>query len=266
MTELVDLGTLHPRLAGLIRPAHATTPGLSRAIAERFGIDPLLVRIGFVALTWFGGLGIAVYGWGWLLTPKCDQPPILRFLPAFGGWSQQLQWLAIGGSSLVVVLSGSLLNPVSILPVLLAVWLLRSRAAAPSPEVLDSPVPLNQAAAEADPASLPVVDLYAPPEHPLDEIPATPTADPIRRSWWVGLAMALLTLAVWGTLTLVIPSWPAMLTAAVALGVLGLAVTIWGVAMPRHAIPIPILLLACGAALLLGTFATDHVLAEVAQP
>jgi phage shock protein PspC (stress-responsive transcriptional regulator) len=43
--------------------------GVASGIAAYFGIEPLLVRIAFVVLTAFGGLGALLYVLGWLLIP-----------------------------------------------------------------------------------------------------------------------------------------------------------------------------------------------------
>lgn len=46
--------------------------GVGGALAHRWRIDPILVRVGFVVLCLFGGLGLMVYGVGWLLLPDAD--------------------------------------------------------------------------------------------------------------------------------------------------------------------------------------------------
>lgn len=44
--------------------------GVSAGIGARYGIDPVLIRIGFVLLTFYGGSGLVLYLLGWLLLPK----------------------------------------------------------------------------------------------------------------------------------------------------------------------------------------------------
>src|SRR5690625_5487832 len=44
--------------------------GVSGGIAYRLGIDPLIVRGGLVVLTFFGGLGLLLYGLGWAFLPE----------------------------------------------------------------------------------------------------------------------------------------------------------------------------------------------------
>lgn len=44
--------------------------GVAAGIADYVGVDPVLVRLAFVALTFVGGLGVALYGAAWLLVPE----------------------------------------------------------------------------------------------------------------------------------------------------------------------------------------------------
>ncbi|MGH3932426.1 MAG: PspC domain-containing protein [Pseudonocardiaceae bacterium] len=43
--------------------------GVAAAIGRRYGIDPVLVRVGFVVATFFSGAGVLLYLLGWLLLP-----------------------------------------------------------------------------------------------------------------------------------------------------------------------------------------------------
>lgn len=43
--------------------------GVARGLAQRLGVDPVIVRIGFVVLSFAGGVGIVLYGALWLLLP-----------------------------------------------------------------------------------------------------------------------------------------------------------------------------------------------------
>ena len=49
--------------------------GVAGGIGEYFRIDPVLVRIGFVALALFGGAGLIVYPVAWVLVPDYDGAP-----------------------------------------------------------------------------------------------------------------------------------------------------------------------------------------------
>jgi phage shock protein C len=46
--------------------------GVAGGLAGTFNIDPLFVRLGFLALAFLNGLGIMVYLVLWLLTPNED--------------------------------------------------------------------------------------------------------------------------------------------------------------------------------------------------
>ncbi len=44
--------------------------GVAGGIARHLDIDPLLVRVAFVILTFFGGGGLLLYGVAWVLVPE----------------------------------------------------------------------------------------------------------------------------------------------------------------------------------------------------
>lgn len=46
--------------------------GVAAGIANRYGIDPTLVRVGFVVAAIYGGAGLVVYLMGWLFLPEQD--------------------------------------------------------------------------------------------------------------------------------------------------------------------------------------------------
>ncbi len=53
------------------RPRHGRKiAGVAAAIGNRYGIDPVLVRVGFVVATIVGGFGILFYLLGWLFLPE----------------------------------------------------------------------------------------------------------------------------------------------------------------------------------------------------
>jgi len=56
-----------PRLVR--RTSHKMIAGVASGIADTLGVEPVLVRIAFVVLTLFGGLGALLYVLGWLLIP-----------------------------------------------------------------------------------------------------------------------------------------------------------------------------------------------------
>jgi phage shock protein PspC (stress-responsive transcriptional regulator) len=51
------------------RTSHKMIAGVAGGIADTLGVEPWLVRIAFVVLTLFGGLGALLYVLGWLLIP-----------------------------------------------------------------------------------------------------------------------------------------------------------------------------------------------------
>src|SRR4051794_36186997 len=46
--------------------------GVAGGLGRYFSIDPVVVRIAFVVLTFFGGAGFIAYGAAWLLVPSDD--------------------------------------------------------------------------------------------------------------------------------------------------------------------------------------------------
>jgi phage shock protein PspC (stress-responsive transcriptional regulator) len=46
--------------------------GVAAGLADYFDVDPVLVRIGFVALAFLGGLSVPLYLAGWALIPDED--------------------------------------------------------------------------------------------------------------------------------------------------------------------------------------------------
>lgn len=129
--------------------------GLCGGIARRWGVDPLLVRVGCVLLALSGGVGIVLYAAGWLLIPveEQDKRPVDDL---FGGqaarWSNQT-WVAIVVVACVAafVLLGSLmpfgLGPAVILAVVWYFGYYRNRSRSPG-----STPPVGAVAPYAPPA------------------------------------------------------------------------------------------------------------------
>ena len=55
-------------------PEHGLVAGVCAGLAERLGVDPLLLRAAFVAATAAGGVGVVAYGVCWLLLPTVGDP------------------------------------------------------------------------------------------------------------------------------------------------------------------------------------------------
>ena len=49
---------------------HRMVAGVAGGLADYFDVDPTIVRIGFVALAFLGGLAVPLYLAGWLLIPE----------------------------------------------------------------------------------------------------------------------------------------------------------------------------------------------------
>lgn len=49
--------------------------GVAGGLANYFGIDPIFVRLGFVVLSFFNGIGVVLYIVLWLLMPNEDAAP-----------------------------------------------------------------------------------------------------------------------------------------------------------------------------------------------
>ncbi|MBL8929972.1 MAG: PspC domain-containing protein [Kineosporiaceae bacterium] len=46
--------------------------GVAGGLARRWDLDPIVVRVAFIVLTFLGGLGVSLYGLGWLFLPQSD--------------------------------------------------------------------------------------------------------------------------------------------------------------------------------------------------
>src|SRR4051794_20649808 len=59
-------------------PSQRVVAGVCAGIARYFGIDPLVVRVAFLATTFAGGLGFVLYGALWLFVPEGEGAPAAR--------------------------------------------------------------------------------------------------------------------------------------------------------------------------------------------
>src|SRR6478609_2664067 len=74
--EMSATRTATPRREPLRRdPAHELVAGVCAGIGRHLRIDPLIVRIVFVAAATAGGVGIVLYGLAWVLVPVDDSVP-----------------------------------------------------------------------------------------------------------------------------------------------------------------------------------------------
>ncbi len=146
-----------PRQArrGLVRSRdERVVAGVAGGLGRRFGVDPMLVRIGFVVLTFAGGFGLLLYGLLWIASPlrTNDEPATIRPVS-----TQQGVALALITLGLLLLLRGIGLwfGDAVVVPVVLAaagsavVWSRgdeddRARWAAATPRM--SPAALREAA------------------------------------------------------------------------------------------------------------------------
>lgn len=103
------------------RPASgAPIAGVCAAIAERTGIDPLVIRVAAVLFAVSSGIGVVLYLAGWLLIPRegHDRGPVLETFPAL---SSAPRWLVMGVLAVALLAVGitvSSLTPASLFPAL----------------------------------------------------------------------------------------------------------------------------------------------------
>ena len=81
-------------------PQHGYLGGVCAGFAARVGIDPLLIRIGFIIAVALGGVAIPLYAIAWVLIPAegPERPVIQRLLTRSDTWlvaAGSLVWLAI---------------------------------------------------------------------------------------------------------------------------------------------------------------------------
>src|SRR4051812_16335269 len=53
---------------------HRMLGGVCAGLARHFGVDPLVVRVAFVAAATAGGVGIAIYALAWVFVPAGSAP------------------------------------------------------------------------------------------------------------------------------------------------------------------------------------------------
>jgi signal transduction histidine kinase len=80
-------------------PANGLVAGVCSGFAARLGIDPILLRIGFVATLAAGGVGVPLYAIAWVLIPAegPERPVVQRLL------SRRDAWLVAAGVGCLVL-------------------------------------------------------------------------------------------------------------------------------------------------------------------
>jgi phage shock protein PspC (stress-responsive transcriptional regulator) len=205
------------------RPDDRIIAGVASGLADYLGLDPVLVRVGFVVLAFAGGVGIVLYGALWLLAPvglpgDAAPPARLDRGPAF--------WVAIGLFVLAAlaiadtVFNRSIVWPLVLIAAGVALWRSdadRSTAAAvpppahtpttsaasptPTADRPESPMPATTTETPATAATAPRWTPPPPPGQtaPPEQRPAGWKAPEPRESSFLGrltIAFALLTVGV----------------------------------------------------------------------
>jgi phage shock protein PspC (stress-responsive transcriptional regulator) len=150
--------------------------GVASGLADYFNVDPLLVRIGFVGLMVFNGLGLLFYLLAWLLIPTdTDNQSVVQRL--FGG-------NGVGGrlAAVVLIVLGAIfvynlfpqIEPrqgfvelAVIALVIIAIGAILFRRAEPSAAVASGDAAVGASASTAPPAPPVVVRRPSPPPSPL---------------------------------------------------------------------------------------------------
>jgi signal transduction histidine kinase len=142
----------------------AVLAGVAAGLARRLGVDPLIVRVAFVAASAAGGFGLALYLLGWAVMPGRDgeRAPIERIA------GRRETWLVVAGMVLLALAALLLLrawgiwfSDAIVWPVILAaaggalIWRQSQEGPDPLSRPTDSPRPVRG----SDPLTLPRVSL-----------------------------------------------------------------------------------------------------------
>ena len=112
--------------------------GVCSGIADHFGIDPILVRIGFVVASVFGGAGVVAYVAAWIFIPEEDEATSIGERVV-----REHKWARIAGFVLIAIAISSLASPLwwfgghaffAVLLILGGLFLLSPSFAGPSPD------------------------------------------------------------------------------------------------------------------------------------
>ena len=279
MSSALDLAWLDPSLGALQRRERGIATGLSKAIADRLGVDVVLVRVAFVVLALCSGLGAALYGWGTLLSVGPDgRRPVDASLPGFATWSPLGQKVFVLITTVVLMAVTAAFTPLpwgaGALMVLAFVITRRSRqqrttqqpgswAPLAVPGEMESDDMLierwrqdvRRAAGSPNPQPLPVVDLYSEPEPE----PTVALAPRPRTSWLAGLLILAATIAA-AAIARAVAGLTPLTSLAVALAVLGVLLVGYSVMAQRRTPRIVLVLTALAMAV------TGWLAVQVATP
>lgn len=226
----------------LQRPADRMVAGVCSGLGRHFGVDPLVLRVAFGVLAFFGGAGILLYGALWLLLPDDGQERAAVHL------DESTRGLVLTGVAVLAALAlvgdswGLYWFPWPLALVALVGWVLYNRSQdgdrRPTPDATPGSTPPPGAPSYGWQPG-PHGQVYAPydpgPPPPAPVRPPTPRPrDPRRRGpllFWPTLALVVLAMGVLGTVEVagatVAPSaYPALATTICA--VMLLVGAFWG--------------------------------------
>ncbi len=207
--EIRDLGRIRRT-----RGADRKVAGVAGGLARHLDIDPIILRVAFVVLVFFGGAGLLLYGACWLLLPEDGSVSAPLSLD---DRNRSIALVVIGAISALLVLGDSVgqfgfpwpLALVALVALLVLVFLDRDKKPGPTaPPVPHVPDPVTGAFTPAAPgATVPISSTYLPrPRNPRRRGPIL---------FWFSMALAALGVGVLGILDLAgapiaDPAYPAM--------------------------------------------------------
>jgi phage shock protein PspC (stress-responsive transcriptional regulator) len=207
--EIRDLGRIRRT-----RGADRKVAGVAGGLARHLDIDPIILRVAFVVLVFFGGAGLLLYGACWLLLPEDGSVSAPLSLD---DRNRSIALVVVGAISVLLVLGDSVgqfgfpwpLALVALVALLVLVFLDRDRKPGPTaPPVPHVPDPATGAFTPAAPGTpVPVTPTYIPrPRNPRRRGPIL---------FWFTLALSALGVGVLGILDLAgapvaDPAYPAL--------------------------------------------------------
>lgn len=147
--EVRDLGRLR-------RSIHdRKVAGVAGGLGRHLDVDPLILRVGFVVLAFFGGAGLILYVAGWALVPEEDRD---RAPVHLDERSRTIALIAVGVIATLALVGDSwgadwFPWPLAIIGLIAFVWLSRSRSRSRAEQPIDPPgTPGTETAAAPAPA------------------------------------------------------------------------------------------------------------------
>lgn len=252
-SEVADLG----RLRRTVRDRHVA--GVAGGLGRHLDVDPVILRVAFVVLVFFGGAGLLLYGAAWLLVPEEGTEHAAIDLDAR---TRRLGLIVAGALGVLLALGDTWSGwgfpwPLALVALVVFVIVSRRRGSSSQAGAADTPAGQGPPArgetvadptAEPAPATDPTADLtgtghggtsgyyWSPP--PTGSVPAPAPAprprDPRRRGpllFWATAALVVLAMGILGVVEGAGYDVPAAAYPALGLGVVGLALVLgswWG--------------------------------------